>query len=72
MPNITLAIPKELKEKIDRNKMINWSEVARRVLEKKVNETISEEERETINWSVKLQRAGRNGRLEELKKRGLI
>ena len=72
MPNITLAIPKELKEKIDRNKMINWSEVARRALEKKVNETISEEERETINWSVKLQRAGRNGRLEELKKRGLI
>ena len=72
MPNLTLSIPEELKKKMDVNKMINWSEVARRAIEKQINETLSEEEKETINWSVRLQRAGRSGRLEELKKRGLI
>lgn len=72
MPNITLSVSEELKKKMDVNKVINWSEVARRAIEKKINDTISEEEKETINWSVRLQRAGRSGRLEELKKRGLI
>ncbi len=72
MPNLTLSIPEELKKKMDANKMINWSEVARRAIEKQINETISDEEKETINWSVRLQRAGRSGRLDELKKRGLI
>ncbi len=72
MPNLTLSVSNELKEKMDRNKIINWSEVARRAIEKKLNETLSEEEKENINWAVRLQRAGRSGRLEELKKRGLI
>jgi hypothetical protein len=72
MPNLTLSISNELKEKMDNNKVINWSEVARRAIEKKLNETVSEEERENIDWAVKLQKLGRSGRLEELKKRGLI
>ena len=29
MPNMTLAIPNDLKEKMDQHKEINWSEVAR-------------------------------------------
>ncbi|MDO8467859.1 MAG: hypothetical protein Q7S56_02845 [Nanoarchaeota archaeon] len=72
MPNLTLSVSSELKEKMDRNKVINWSEVARKAIEKKLNETLSEEEKENINWAVRLQRAGRSGRLEALKKRGLI
>ena len=35
MPNMTLSIPVELKQKMDRFKEINWSEVARQaILEK--------------------------------------
>ena len=32
MPNMTLAIPIELKEKMEQFKEINWSEVARRAI----------------------------------------
>ena len=35
MPNMTLAIPAELKEKMDRFKEINWSEVARQAIREK-------------------------------------
>ena len=36
MPNMTLAIPAELKEKMDHFKEINWSEVARQAINQKV------------------------------------
>ena len=37
MPNMTLSIPVELKQKMDRFKEINWSEVARQaILEKTI------------------------------------
>ena len=32
MPNMTLAIPEELKKKMDQFKEINWSEVARQAI----------------------------------------
>ncbi|HLF19056.1 MAG TPA: hypothetical protein VI749_09255 [Candidatus Omnitrophota bacterium] len=35
MPNMTLAIPDDLKEKMDRFKEINWSEVARQAIREK-------------------------------------
>ena len=35
MPNMTLAIPIELKEKMDHFKEINWSEVARQAIRQK-------------------------------------
>lgn len=35
MPNLTLAIPSELKEKMDHFKEINWSEVARQAIQEK-------------------------------------
>ena len=35
MPNMTLAIPEELKKKMDRFKEINWSEVARQAIREK-------------------------------------
>jgi hypothetical protein len=36
MPTITLSVPKELKEKMDESKEINWSEVARTAIREKV------------------------------------
>ena len=36
MPNMTLAIPVDLKEKMDHFKEINWSEVARQAINEKV------------------------------------
>lgn len=35
MPNMTLAIPVDLKEKMDHFKEINWSEVARQAIRQK-------------------------------------
>jgi hypothetical protein len=35
MPNMTLAIPAELKHKMDHFKEINWSEVARQAIREK-------------------------------------
>lgn len=35
MPNLTLAIPSELKEKMNHFKEINWSEVARKAIQEK-------------------------------------
>ena len=37
MPNITISIPKELKEKLDKLSDVNWSEVIRRGFEKKLD-----------------------------------
>lgn len=36
MPNMTLAIPTDLKEKMDQHKEINWSEVARQAIWEKM------------------------------------
>ena len=36
MPNMTLAIPVDLKQKMDHFKEINWSEVARQAINQKV------------------------------------
>lgn len=35
MPNMTLAIPEDLKEKMDHFQEINWSEVARQAIREK-------------------------------------
>ena len=35
MPNLTLSIPAELKQKMDAHKEINWSEVARQAIYEK-------------------------------------
>lgn len=35
MPNMTLAIPVDLKEKMDKFKEMNWSEVARQAIREK-------------------------------------
>ena len=72
MPNITLSVSEELFNKMKKMNDIKWSEVARKAIEKRINENLSDEDKEAINWSVRLQKAGRSGRLDELKKKGLI
>ena len=65
MAEITIKIPESLKEKL-KNERISWSVVIARVIKQ------LEEEKEMIDWSVKLQHASRKGRFDELKKKGLI
>lgn len=65
MAELRLKIPKELKEEIEKSE-IDLSFLVRRLVKQ------LEEEREMIDWSVKLQRASRYGRFDELKKKGLI
>ena len=36
MPNMTLAIPEDLKEKMELHREINWSEVARQAIREKM------------------------------------
>ena len=36
MPNITLSVPEELKQEMDKSKEINWSEVARGAIREKI------------------------------------
>ena len=36
MPNLTIAIPEELRKKLSEFKVMNWSEVAREAFEKKI------------------------------------
>jgi Arc/MetJ-type ribon-helix-helix transcriptional regulator len=38
MPTITLSVPKELKEEMDKSKFINWSAVAREAIRTKVSQ----------------------------------
>ncbi len=44
---ITVRIPRELKERMDRFGYINWSEVIRKAIEEKVRE-------EEIKWALKI------------------
>lgn len=69
---MTLAIPEELHKKMKQMSEIRWSEVARKAIEKRIEEKLSDEDKEAINWAVRLQRSSRSGRLGKLKKKGLI
>ena len=76
MPNITLSIPEDLKEKMDSLPEINWSEVTRGFLSEKVKRLAflkkleeqleSKEEHELTKWSVELGRKAKKGRFKRL------
>ena len=80
MVSITLSVPEDVRHKMDMFPEINWSGFVRKSIEAKVAQMKKfeelkkelEAERDVIDWSVKLQRASRSGRLEELKKKGLL
>jgi Arc/MetJ-type ribon-helix-helix transcriptional regulator len=38
MPTITLSMPNEIKQEMDKRKFINWSEVARESIKEKISE----------------------------------
>jgi len=66
MVNVTLAIPVELKQKMDLFNEINWSAVARQAFDEKINdlEFIKKfkaksivTERDTLEWGKKLNKS---------------
>lgn len=77
MVSITLSVPEEVKQRMDKHDEINWSGFVRKCVVEKTNELETaekwmKEEKEISDWSVKLQHVSRKGRFEQLKKKGLI
>ena len=68
MPNITLAVPRELKLKMDRFKEINWSEVARQAI---IQKTRLMEQMNRLLSKSKLDTADIDLYAQEIKKRVL-
>ena len=65
MAELKVEIPDELEREIKESN-IDMSVLVKRLVKQ------LEEEKEMIDWSVKLQRASRRGRFDELKKKGII
>ncbi|MBU1029660.1 MAG: hypothetical protein ABIC91_06575 [Nanoarchaeota archaeon] len=80
MVSITVSVPKETRVLMNKFEEMNWSGFVKKSIEQKTKQLEKleelkkqlEKENEINNWSVKLQRASRNGRLQELKKKGLL
>ena len=80
MVSITLSVSEEVKKTMESFPEMNWSGFVRKSILEKTSELKKreellnelEKEKDISDWSVKLQRVGRKGRLEELRKRGLI
>ena len=80
MVSITLSVPESVKEKMNKFDEINWSGFIRKAIIEKTEELTWKEkmlnnlkkEKEIIDWSVKLVRKGRKGRVGELKEKGLL
>lgn len=60
-----IEVPDEVKKKAE-TEGLDWSSLVSRMIKS------LEEEKEAVDWSVKLQRSSRKGRYEELKKKGLV
>ena len=80
MVSITVSVPSKTKELMKEFPEMNWSGYVKKSIEEKVKrlakleelKTELEAEQNITDWSVKLQRASRSGRLDELKRKGLI
>ena len=81
MVSITVSVPEDVREMMKQFPEMNWSGFVRKSIVEKVRNLkkfeelkikFDEEEKEITDWSVKLQHSSRAGRLEELKKKGLI
>ncbi|MFT4261194.1 MAG: hypothetical protein ACMXX9_02055 [Candidatus Woesearchaeota archaeon] len=80
MANITISVPEKIKKKMKKFDEVNWSAYLRKQIEKKTKEIDELEElkkllvkeKEAEYFAVNLQKKGRSGRLEELKKKGLL
>ena len=76
MPNLTIAIPEELRKELSEFKIINWSEVAREAFEKKivqlrVLESFSKDSELTQEDALKLGRKVNEGMIKKLKEEGI-
>ena len=80
MPNITLSIPQELKQKMDDLPELNWSETVREFLSEKVKralllkrlDKLLENSELTEEDCIRLGRKAKKDRYEKLKKKGLV
>lgn len=80
MVSITVSVPDETRALMKQFPEVNWSGFVKKSIEEKARELKDLEklkrtlrtEQETTDWAVKLQRASRQGRLDALKKKGLI
>ena len=80
MVSITLAMPKEVKEKMEKFDEMNWSGFIRKCILEKTEELSSKEqmlkklqqEKPLTEWSVKLSREAKKGRFAALQKSGLL
>ena len=80
MVSITVSVPPKVKELMKEFQDVNWSGFVKKSIEEKVKKLVKleefrkelEKEQDTADWSVKLQRVSRSGRLDALKKKGLI
>jgi hypothetical protein len=80
MVSITLSVPDETRKLMRQFPEMNWSGFVRKSIEEKARRLLRveelkeqlEKESEQTGWSVKLLRSSRSGRIEELKRKGLI
>ncbi len=80
MVSITLSVPEDVKKNMKKFPEMNWSGFIRKAIIEKTKDLSwkeemlknLEKEKEITDWSVKLQRTARKGRVEELKKKGLL
>ncbi len=80
MVSITLAVPKEVKEKMIQFDEVNWSGFIRKCIIEKTEELSWKdmmlkklrEEKGLTEWAVKISREAKKGRFEALRKKGLV
>lgn len=80
MVSITVSVPEETRKLMKEHEEMNWSGFVKKAIKQKAEQLRKieglkrqlEEEQDVVDWSVKLQRASRSGRLEALKKKGLL
>ena len=80
MVSITLAVPKEVKKKMEQFSEINWSGFVRKAIVQKTEELTwkekmlkqLEQDEPLFKWGVELQQKSRKGRATALKKKGLL
>lgn len=80
MVSVTLSVPEEIKQKMERFQEMNWSGFIRKAIIEKTQELTWKEEmlkklkgeEEITEWSISLQQKARNNRFEQLKKKGLV
>ena len=69
MPNVTLAIPKPLHDKMKQHSEFKWSEIARKAIEERINDSELVEDLKAIAQAEKEFREGKTISHSELKKK---